>query len=318
MVKFFQKPLIQCLVIGGIIVGWQSSQSPPPEIYIARAQINAAYDQIQESLGNRAIKINEADIVDQLAEDEIIYRRAKVANYDQLPGVITRLSNVAEFLQIVPPDATLEQRYEAALDMKLDETDIVVRRQMVTLYRTALKSNLKIDPPTDSEIQNYYEENSQKFTRPERYRFSHIYFQDSDGQGEQNAKTAQQELLADENTQSTDDAIRLGDVFYGGHHFPLQSATQVARHLGSQFSASLAALDKAIWAGPVRSSFGWHLVWVDEKSPSELRALNDVRESIVRELSATARDTRFREVLDEMKRGYNIVVETAVDQPGTE
>lgn len=309
MLKFFQKPLVQCLLIGGLIAGWQYSQEPLPEITIARSQIDAAYEQVRESLGNRAIEIEETNIIDQLAEDEIIYQRAKLAGYDRLPGVITRLSNVAEFLQIVPAGATLEQRYEAALAMKLDETDIVVRRQMVTLYRTALKSNLNIPPPDIIDIQSYYEENPPKFTSPERYRFSHIYFQDNDDNGEQNALHTLASLNSDDEVVAPEEAIKMGNVFYGGHHFPLQSASQVARHLGSQFSTSLKALTEKTWSDPVRSSFGWHLVWIEEKTPSALRPIEDVREIIVRDLSTKARDKKFRETLDEMKQGYNIVVE---------
>lgn len=315
MVKFLQRPLLQCLIIGGIIAVWQYRIQPLPDIVISQQQIDAARQQLDTTFGKSTDDVSDQQIGTKLADDEMLYQQAREAGFDQLPGVKTRLANVAEFLQIVPPGSSFEERYHAALDMQLDETDIVVRRQMVTLYRTALKNSAKIEKPSVDAIETFYRDNRVKYTQAARYRFSHIYFEDNSEQGHTRAVDVKRRLL--ENAVPLDKATHLGDVFYGGHSYPLQSAQQTARHLGQQFADQLAELPTGQWSDPVASTFGWHLVFISETTPETLKPLSTVQDNVIRELENQMREQAHTQQLETLRANYRIDIQSASDASST-
>ena len=253
-------PLAVCLVLGLGIAWVLNSQKPPPEIVVTNAQIDQLQTTISQQFGGSG-SIDRQQLLEQIAEEEILYLEAKALGLDKTQAVITRLANVAVFLQLVPEDSSLDERYRAALAMKLDETDIVVRRQMVTLLKTQLRNSTRVEEPSDSDIASYYRENPEKFSRPERFAFVHIY-----GESKQNLLESTDSTLANDFTPlgKSDEhrraAIALGDVFYGGHQFNLQSEQQIARHFGHQFASAIPGLTVGQWSDTIESAFGWHRV----------------------------------------------------------
>ena len=72
----------------------------------------------------------------------------------------------------------------------------------------------------------------------------------------------QASLIADKPEQ-------LGDVFYGGHYFPLMSKQQLEKKLGADFSKQAFDLVAHQWSDPIRSSYGYHLVWIHKRLENE-------------------------------------------------
>ena len=316
MAKFFQKPLLHCLLIGAVIVLVQWQTQPPPEVYIDQAEIQRLKDEIEKAFGSNQ-PIDENKLVEQLAEDEILYLEAKAASFDKLDTVVLRLANVADFLQLVPKDSSMDERYQAALSMKLDETDIVVRRQMVTLYKTALKNSGAVPEPSEQAIEQYSQDHQQTYTQAARYAFSHVYLQSNGADAAADLAAAgrlRAKLLADGNNPASggkdalDKAIEKGDVFYGGHHFNLQSQRQIARHFGQQFAQALPGLAQQQWSPPVTSGFGYHLVWISDSSAATPKPLAQVRSNIVREITMQAEEQLFQQKLQGIISKYRILV----------
>lgn len=314
MFKLFRKPLFHCLVLGAIIVFYQWRTAPPPDVFVSQQEINDFKEQLIKSFG-RGQAIDTDRIIEQLAEDKILYIEAKEAGFDKLDTVVTRLANVADFLQLVPKDSTLDERYQAALAMKLDETDIVVRRQMITLYKTALKNSWPAEQPTAQQIQDWYDNNPELYMQAARFAFSHVYLQQSDSNDLQKAELLQQRLadeytLTEENGESTlANAIALGDVFYGGHNFRLQSQRQIARHFGQNFAEQLPELVVGQWNQPLVSAFGFHIIWLADKTDASLKPIEDVKANIERELLMQAEEAAFKSTLQKITAQYAIQVE---------
>ncbi len=314
MPKLFKSPLIQCLAIGGIIVAFQFSNRPLPVVEISQQEIAAFRDQMLLSYGNQQV-VDEEKIIEKITEDKIIYREAKALGFDKTDSVKVRLANVASFLQIIPASSSIDERYQAALKMKLDETDIVVRRQMISLYKTSLKHSAFVEPPTEKELKVFYLANSEQFQQLPRYAFSHVYVQQANKNGFNEAKGLREllnaKLEAIENYQQNDihQAIELGDVFYGGHHFNLQSQRQIAKHFGQNFSEKMSDVILHQWSDPIQSAFGWHLIWLEQNTEQKLKPLAEVREKIIRKLTQQKKEKIFRQQLLEIREKYQLVVE---------
>lgn len=313
--SLFKSPLFHCLFVAGIYVAVQWFNQPPPDVAVSTQEIAAFEEELRKSFGANQ-KIDRNKIISQLAEDKIIYNEAKKAGFDKLDTVITRLSNVADFLQLVPKDSSLEQRYQAALAMKLDETDIVVRRQMITLFKTALKSSAPAHHPSEQAIQNWYDQNQAQYTQAARYAFSHVYLQQNNQNDIQQAEKLRAALIenyipdAADVKPVMDKAIASGNVFYGGHYFNLQNQRQIARHFGQSFATKIAETPLQQWSQPIASAFGLHLIWLSESTPAKPKPLSEVRLSIGRELTMQAQEQHYQQQLDTLTGEYTVLLES--------
>jgi hypothetical protein len=74
-----------------------------------------------------------------------------------------------------------------------------------------------------------------------------------------------------------------GDPFLLSHHIPLSSESSIGRQYGPQFAARALELPVGSWSDPIPSSYGSHIVWVHERSPSELPALGEIRKRVENE-----------------------------------
>lgn len=314
MTKLLKKPLLHCLIIGALIVSWQWFNRPAPEIFITQQEVSSFRDEVIKSFGASqqvAQAIDSSKIIRQLAEDKILYREAKFAGFDKLDSVITRLANVADFLQLVPDNSDLETRYQAALAMKLDETDIVVRRQMITLFKTALKNIALETSPTETDIQAWYKNNPSQYVQAARFAFSHVYLQQADQETANKLSEQLNNTLPSDSDNKTmiETAIREGDVFYGGHHFNLQNQRQIARHFGQSFADSMSDIRLKEWSPPIASAFGLHIIWLADRTPATPKPLTDVRLSIERELTMQAQEQQFRARVEQLVTRYQILLE---------
>lgn len=312
MTQLLKKPLLHCLVIGGLIVYWQWLNRPAPEIFISQQEVSAFNNELIKSFGTSQ-DIDNSKIIRQLAEDKVLYQQAKLAGFDKLDSVITRLANVADFLQLVPSDSTLDARYQAALAMKLDETDIVVRRQMITLFKTAL-TNIRLEsPPTETDIQAWYTNHPEQYIQTARFAFSHVYLQKADQDKANRLSDQLNQTLLSSNDQKAmiEAAIIEGDVFYGGHHFNLQNQRQIARHFGQSFAEKISAVSLETWSQPIASAFGLHIVWLADMTAAMPKPLTEVRLSIERELTMKAQQQQLRARVELLLSQYQILLEDA-------
>ena len=71
--------------------------------------------------------------------------------------------------------------------------------------------------------------------------------------------------------------------------FMLDYSRDIERVFGKSFSRDLLQVDPGAWAGPVRSSYGLHLVYVRERVAARDPELSEVRQAVEREWSAKRR-----------------------------
>jgi hypothetical protein len=107
-------------------------------------------------------------------------------------------------------------------------------------------------------------------------------------------------------TRAPDD----GDSFPGAFDYAGATPTQVRRAFGSSSLAeAVFKIAPGYWAGPFRSGFGWHLVYVATHEPAGVAAFDDVGDAVQRDYIDAERGKRNAEALDRLKTHFTIVVE---------
>ena len=105
------------------------------------------------------------------------------------------------------------------------------------------------------------------------------------------------------------DTAALGDPFLLGETFRQTPHSDVARTFGEGFARQLAAVGVGRWQGPIRSSFGEHFVFVDERTKGSLPPLDAVREEVRRAWLNARRIEAEEKLYRTLRERYRIVVE---------
>ena len=298
-------PLVHCLLLGGVFA-WLLALVVPTVLAPDPAELADAVRTWRERAGRAPGPLELAGLVDELVDDEVLYREALSRRFDELPVVKERLIKLATFLELLPVSASAAERLRAARAMGLDRSDLLVRRYMVGAARERLAAEVAGPAPARSEVETFYRANRDLFTLPPAMRFRHVYF---GGQGADARERA--DALARSLRESGLDvaaAIHSGDAFYGGHALPLLDAARIGGRFGVEFAEAVAALEPGAWSDPIRSAYGYHLVWKDEQLPARLLPIEAVESKIAVELSRRRDEASLREAIAALRARYRVVV----------
>jgi hypothetical protein len=198
--------------------------------------------------------------------------------------------------------------YREALDLGLDNNDVVVRRRMVQKMDLLTQDLSVLADPTDQELTAFYDERSEDYRIPPRLSFSHVYFNiDERGADGEAAALALLDELRSQSPAVTR-APERGDRFMLGHDYRDVSPDAVSREFGVQFAEALFQLPPD-WHGPIWSGFGLHLVYVGDRIEGRIPDLADVRREVVVDFNRwrqeEAKDQLFEVLLDRYDVSFN-------------
>jgi hypothetical protein len=190
----------------------------------------------------------------------------------------------------------------------LDRDDVVIRRR-VRQKMEFLAEDMAAAEPSDEQLAAYLASNQERFQTEDRLTFRHLFLSATrrgsalDGDARQIADT-----LARASAPVDTDTI--GDPFLLGEAFREMSQGDVARTFGEGFAQQLSAVEPGRWQGPLRSSFGVHFVFVDERAKGSLPPLDTAREAVQREWLNARRIETEQKLYRTLRERYQIVVET--------
>lgn len=210
-----------------------------------------------------------------------------------------------------------EVLYREALALGLDRGDVIVRRRLLQKMEFL---NDALDPlaePTDAELEGFLASHAERYALPGRVSLSQV-FVSTDRHGER-AESVAAGLLAQ--LRGGAEPAKLGDPFPRGRDFGPAAERDLAGVFGSPFASRVFELPPGDWSGPVRSSYGFHLVRVSSRLPAEPPRLDAVRAAVLRDWEEERRGERDRAALADIRRRYEIHVErdaaAAISPSGT-
>jgi hypothetical protein len=201
-----------------------------------------------------------------------------------------------------------EVLYREAKAMGLDQDDVIVRRRMRQKFEFLAEDlAARTGPPTDQELEAYLRQHSDKYSEKASFSFEHIFLsREKRGASADAEATA---MLVRLSGRGDIDIEKLGDAFLLPSRFEKTSAEEAARLFGEKFAKELNKTQLGTWAGPIESSYGFHLVRVNARIQEVAPPLANVRESVLRDLLSDRRKQELDTQYEKLRARYTVVVE---------
>lgn len=183
--------------------------------------------------------------------------------------------------------------------------DAIVRRRIIQKMEFLLRATVEDPEPTEAALEAYLDAHAERFRRPARVGFVHVFFgRDRRERAEADARAALAELRA--RGAGPGDAAGRGDPFVLGARIGARPLERIAGDFGRGFAGALEDVEAGGWAGPLESAFGWHLVHVTEREAGGPATLAEVRERVRAAWLEEQRERRYREAVQALVDAYGV------------
>lgn len=180
-----------------------------------------------------------------------------------------RRSPGADEMQALLNDRINEEiLYREGLALGLDRDDTVVRRRLAQKTQFLLQDVAALRTPTAEDLAKYRSQNAQRYSQGPRWTFEHIYFSTA-SRHERAELDAKESLAKLRGAPGDGQAQTLGDATLLDPQQTAQTEKQLRDLFGPDFASTVttaSALPVGAWAGPFRSSYGWHLVRLEART----------------------------------------------------
>lgn len=308
MSRLLRAPLLHFLAIGGALLAvrtwWVPEETSRPRIVIATADVERLRQVWKEEHGGPPGAAAEEALIRDAIDEEVLYREALARGLDRRDDAVReRLVRLGGFVG-EEAGGSRDALEREARRLGLERSDLVVRRHLVEMMRLASAWIGPEDTPSEADLEAYLGEHAAEFAQPARLRLTHVYLSE-----ETRGAAAATDALAllDDLRATPGTAAGRGDAFIGGAEVNA-SRMELGRIFGPGFAEAVEAAPLRAWVGPVRSSYGLHLVRVHERQAARPAALDEVRGRVLHRLLRERRETREWAAMEEMRTGYVIEV----------
>jgi hypothetical protein len=237
---------------------------------------------------------------------EIVVTQARIAAIaENFARTWSRPPTPEELRGLVDDYVAEEVYYREAMAMGLDRDDIVIRRRLRQKMEFISADVAAAATPTDAQLADYLARHPDDFRRPPTFTFQQVYF-DSTRRGDAAMSEARKVLGRLEAGGDVGDA---GDSTLLPPAMEAASTRDVENTFGSEFAAAVAAAPLGQWSGPVKSTFGTHLLRVDASTPGELPSLAEVRAEVSRAWESEQRRLVNDRLLEGLRSRYEVRIE---------
>jgi hypothetical protein len=195
-----------------------------------------------------------------------------------------------------------------ALALGLDQDDEIIRRRLRQKLEFISEDVSAHGDPTDADLNAYMQAHPESYRVEPRYTFRQVYL-DPAKHGTSLARDATQLLAQLSHRGAKADVSGLGDPFLLEHQFVAVPPSEVAKQFGQAFAAKLSTLLPGEWQGPVESSYGVHLVFVDERTGGRQPVLAEVRDAVRREWDNSRRLEANETFYQGLLKRYTVTLE---------
>jgi hypothetical protein len=243
-VKLLREPLVHFLIAGSLLFGgyeWLNRGTPQSE-------------------ATNPVRIGKGEL--RWLSETFASQWHRQPTADELKGLLATLVNE-------------ELLAREARTLGLDRDDTIIRRRLAQKLAFLIEDTSRIAEPDEAELRRYHAAHTERYLTERLVSFRHVMFSPQrrpDAEGD-----ARQALVAltPAGTEPPE-----GDPLLIERSFAGVDARAVSSLFGASFADILFGLLPGSWSGPVRSSFGVHLVQVTMIRQAEPRRFEDVRQAV--------------------------------------
>jgi len=193
-----------------------------------------------------------------------------------------------------------------AIALGLDQDDIVIRRRLRQKLEFVSEDLTAPAEPTDGQLRAYLTAHADAFRVEPRYTFRQVFLNPHRRGGRLSHDAAR--LLA-RLRQAGTDPDTVGDPSLLDPSFKALPASLVAEQFGDQFTVELGKLPIGQWLGPLPSTYGAHLVLVDDRTDARVPGLEEVHDAVRRDWVNAQRAEASEKYYQELLRRYTLTLE---------
>lgn len=218
----------------------------------------------------------------------------------------------AQFLEsVITRDLLLREALRRGVDRRQDVSDRVAMARKSILLEALLRDVAERAPGlSDEALRKIYDENASQFQVGERAKVSHMLFRDKARAEEmyRRAKAGEpfEELMKEVGKRDGEVAADLGDIEQGNFVKEFEVAV---------FSAAPGSV-----VGPVKTTYGWHVIKVYERKPAGVRPFEEVKPQLLADQRERAQRDAFESLIAELRKSSNVRIlvkmEETAGRPG--
>lgn len=310
-----RSPALHFLLVGGLCFGvWLLSgggvSAPERErIVIPAHRVTQVLRQFVEEERRSATPEEYREILDELVDQEVLYRYALLIGMADEPVVQRRLAQIADFVEANPHEAESQSdRATKAMDLGLHHGDLIVRRILTDAAKRLIRAVVLVREPRQDALEDFLTSSGDTFARPTETRITHVhvnrlaYGKESEARALSHLERIEAERL------SPEQAILLEKPAYVEPTLPLLTHQDVGRRFGFAFAKELDTLPVETWSGPISSRYGYHLVYVHEREPAHVPPLDEIRVEVQKRFLEHLADEWLALRLEEIRSEFEIIL----------
>jgi parvulin-like peptidyl-prolyl isomerase len=195
--------------------------------------------------------------------------------------------------------------YREALAIGLDRGDALLKRRLRQKMEFIFEDLTARVEPTDEDLRTYMKEHPEAYHVDPQIAFRQVYI--NADKREKTAETYARQILADLDGGADRDLA--GDPSLLEPEVRLSPLWDIRKQFGEEFSRSLLELKPERWEGPVRSTYGLHLVFVTKREEGRLPELKEVREMVKRDWMAERQKELKDAAYAKIRERYTVEIE---------
>jgi hypothetical protein len=194
-----------------------------------------------------------------------------------------------------------------ARSLGLDREDSIIRRRLAQkiefLTLGLLEEELRID---EGELDAFYQEHGEDYRIPTTLTFTHVFVGEPDDSGRSRAESLMDALNS--KGVSFRDSSGLGDRFLYNRNYVDRTIEEVRSHFGDEFGSQLDKIDPSAkaWAGPYRSSHGWHVVLLTRRATSRIPEAEEILGPLRDDAKRAKRERVLDQAIDVLVAKYQV------------
>ena len=236
--------------------------------------------------------ITESDIATIIRDPRVQFDQLPKAQQDQV------------IQQLVEKKLLTKKAFQSGVESLPAYKDAMAKLKKEIGLEVWMQDQYKDINVSDAEIKGFYDKNKSKFKQPEQYRARHILLKtDADAKA----------VIADLNKAGNKQAkfIELAKAKSTGPSGPnggdLNWFTE--ERMVPEFSAATKKLKKGTYTKvPVKTQFGYHVIYLEDTKPASTVALKDASDKIKQALMQEKFRTKIKEIAESMKKTAKISI----------
>lgn len=215
--------------------------------------------------------------------------------FNSIRGENTQGITMEDSLELTDAYITNQVLLAEAVKRKYDKYDPIIRKRMIELMRVSLTDEIN---PDDEELRDYYEQHQLQYSMFDGISFLLVTF-DKDNVP-----------AADSLDRLTASLYAYPNVDFPVSQFHKKSRFELMRAFGMAFSRNIDGLETKKWLGPIRSSKGSHLAYVEEKHYSDVLPFETVKAQVISDYTIEMSKRSFEKNFSKIESKYKIRIDS--------